>query len=110
MFTDMKDFNYEAPQMYYDKQSGEIKIKEKETETKKKYIRNIDELEKEKKALYAEIGLSDEGKSKNNETEEELAEKIKKAADRMVKEFDIDPSNFYVFSRDFMRVDVGLMI
>jgi len=28
----------------------------------------------------------------------------------MVKELDIDPTNFYVFSRDFMRVDVGLMI
>jgi hypothetical protein len=28
----------------------------------------------------------------------------------MVKEFDIDPSSFPVFSRDFMRVDVGLII
>lgn len=26
IFTDLKEFNYEAPQMYYDKQSGEIKI------------------------------------------------------------------------------------
>ena len=35
---------------------------------------------------------------------------MKKAQEKMVAEFDIDPSKFYVFSRDFMRVDVGLMI
>jgi hypothetical protein len=27
-----------------------------------------------------------------------------------MSEFDIDPSNFYVLSRDFMRVDIGLLI
>ena len=27
-----------------------------------------------------------------------------------MNDYDIDPSKFYVFSRDFMRVDVGLMI
>jgi hypothetical protein len=35
---------------------------------------------------------------------------MKKLIDRMVAEFDLDPTNFYVFSRDFMRVDIGLMI
>jgi hypothetical protein len=29
---------------------------------------------------------------------------------RVSNEYDLDPSNFHVFSRDFMRVDVGLMI
>jgi hypothetical protein len=48
MATDLKDFNYEAPSMYYDKKSGEIKIKEKEQDQKKKYIKNMDEFEKEK--------------------------------------------------------------
>lgn len=62
IFTDLKEFNYEAPQMYYDKQSGEIKIEEKKGEKKRKYIKNMDELEKEKKALFAEVGLSEEGK------------------------------------------------
>jgi len=28
----------------------------------------------------------------------------------MMTEMEVDPSQFYVFSRDFMRVDVGLMI
>ena len=28
----------------------------------------------------------------------------------MLEEFEVDPTNFYVFSRDFLRVDVGLII
>ena len=28
----------------------------------------------------------------------------------MTKDFELDPSAFHVFSRDFMRVDVGLMV
>lgn len=47
--------------MYYDKASGEIKLKEKEHVVEKRLIKNIDDLEKEKKALYAEVGLSEEG-------------------------------------------------
>jgi hypothetical protein len=48
MFTDLKDFNYEAPEMFYDKASGDIKIKEKKQDNKKKLIQNIDDLNKEK--------------------------------------------------------------
>jgi hypothetical protein len=59
MFTDMKEFDYEPPQMYYDKASGEIKIKEKVETLKKKHIKNFDDLEKEKKALFAEVGLTE---------------------------------------------------
>ena len=61
MFTDMKEFNYVPPAMYYDKQSGEVKMKEKVQTDKKKFIKNIDDLEKEKKALYAEVGLDENG-------------------------------------------------
>lgn len=28
----------------------------------------------------------------------------------MTRDFELDPSAFHVFSRDFMRVDVGLLI
>jgi hypothetical protein len=45
--------------MYYDKASGEIKIKEKVETLKKKHIKNFDDLEKEKKALFAEVGLTE---------------------------------------------------
>jgi hypothetical protein len=30
--------------------------------------------------------------------------------DKIENEVDIDPSSFYVFSRDFLRVDIGLMV
>ena len=78
---------------------------------KQKKIRSVDELEKEKKALFAEVGLDEEGRPKNEkEQNEKVAEKIKKVQDRMISDFDLDPTAFNVFSRDFMRVDVGLMI
>lgn len=35
---------------------------------------------------------------------------MEKIAEKMVEQFDFDPSNKYAFSRDFMRVDIGLII
>lgn len=59
MFTELKEFNYQQPNMYYDKATGEIKVKEKAAEEKKKVIKNINDLEKEKQALFNEIGLDE---------------------------------------------------
>ena len=114
MYSDLKDFDYEAPSMSYDKKSGEIIVDKgqgaKEV-AKKKVISNIDDLEKEKKALFAEMGLDNEGQPKNpKEPIEKIADRLKNAQDRMMNEFDLDPTAFHVFSRDFMRIDVGLMI
>ena len=61
IFTELKEFDYEAPNMSYDKKTGEINIEEKAAPIgggkKKKVISNIDDLEKEKQALFAEMGL-----------------------------------------------------
>jgi len=119
MFSDLKDFDYEPPQMSYDKKTGDINIVEggkqlqggKDGKKNKKVIGNIDDLEKEKQALFAELGLDEKGYSKNpKEPVEKVAEKIKAASDRMINDYDVDPTAFHVFSRDFMRVDVGLLI
>jgi hypothetical protein len=119
MFTDMKEFDYEAPEMSYDKKTGEINIQEKKVAVggekgaagKKKMIGSVDDLERERQALFAEMGLDKDGNSKSaKETTEKLADKFKTVQDRMLKEFDVDPTAFHVFSRDFMRVDVGLLI
>ena len=48
--------------------------------------------------------------SNPKEPVDKYAEKLKTASDRMRAEFDVDPSGFYVFSRDDMRVDCGLII
>ena len=71
MVTELKDFNYETPQMYYDKATGEIKMKEKEDDQKKTVIKNFDEFEREKKALYAEVGLEEDGKTPKEEATSE---------------------------------------
>lgn len=117
MFSDLKDFDYEPPQMSYDKKTGDIKIVEGKQAQKdakqpaKIIIGNVDDLEKEKKALLNELGLDEKGYPKNiKEPIDKIADKIKTAQDRMNRDFEIDPSAFHVFSRDFMRVDVGLMI
>ena len=90
MFSELKDFDYEAPEMSYDKKTGEIKIDDKKSakkdaaksgkgaEATKKVIASMDDLEREKKALYAEMGLDENGKPKNpNEPEDKLADKLK---------------------------------
>lgn len=98
--------------MYYDKESGEIKVKEREKQKEKKILKNLDELENEKKALMKEIGLEEDA-DKNlggNANEEDYMGKMRLLQKRMVEDYDLDPTQFYVFSRDFMRVDLGLMI
>lgn len=68
-------------------------------------------MQRERSLLYKEVGLDEQGRSKNpNEPIDKYADKIKKAMDKFYEDYDIDPSAFYVFSRDNMRVDVGLMI
>ena len=96
-YTEQKDFTYEPPEMYYDKKSGEIKIVEKKADpnaAKKKIIRNTDDLDRERKRLYKEEGLDEEGKMDKTEgvSVDMYAEKIKKVTERMSKELDIDPS------------------
>jgi hypothetical protein len=119
MFSDLKDFDYEPPNMQYDKKTGDIKIVESKTlqvqagkaGKPKKIISSMNDLERERSALYAEMGLDEEGKPKNDkEPIEKMSERLKTVQDRMLKDFDIDPTAFHVFSRDFMRVDVGLLI
>ena len=118
MFSDLKDFDYEAPQMQYDKKTGDIKIIEggkqggkQPAGPAKKVIGSMDDLEREKKALFEELGLDPEGYPKNTkEPVDKIADRLKTAQDRMTREFEMDPSAFHVFSRDLMRVDVGLLI
>lgn len=71
----------------------------------------MDEVEREKNALLKEAGLGEDGKQLDeNEPVDKIAEKIKKVNDKIIDDYDIDPSQFYVFSRDYMRCDVGLLI
>lgn len=103
--------------MSYDKKTGEVKIEQgkgsQSKAAKKKVIGSIDDLETERKALFKEMGLDDQGRPSDGgatQSVDQLADKLKTVQDRMLNEYDLDPTAFHVFSRDFMRVDVGLMI
>ena len=98
--------------MYYDKESGEIIVKEREKQKEKKILKNLDDFNKEKQALMKEIGL-DEDAEKNmggDTNEEDFMGKMNELQRKMMEDYDIDPTQFYTFSRDYMRVDLGLII
>ena len=83
MFTDHKTFNYEQPRMTYDKETGDVTIHDpSENKKKKKIISNVDEVLAQKKALFDEAGLDEDGipKGMNPEDAEpaDIANKLKK--------------------------------
>jgi len=97
--------------MTYDKATGDVTIHDPKNDVKQnRIINNIDEAIEEKKKLFEELDLDSEGLPKGPIEPEELAKKYKKIKESMIEELDIDPSQFYAFSRDKMRIDVGLMI
>ena len=117
MFTDHKTFNYEQPKMEYNKETGDVTIwdpKDRVVE-KKKILNNVDEVMKMKQQLYEELGLGEDGLPKDATDPkqvdvEDLSQRLKKLRQGYENEHEYDPSLFYQFSRDFMRIDVGLMI
>lgn len=102
MNTQHREFTYEQPEMIYDKKTGDVIIVDKSLERKKSVVQSFDDLEQERKALSQELGkvTSD-------------AERAKVEAEwfhRLQSKYEIDPLKFHVFTRDFFRVDVGLII
>lgn len=103
MYTEQKEFNYEQPEMIYDKKTGDVKIIDKSKSQKKTIIRNYDDLEKERALLLKEI-------DQKSAKPEDKVNKMASIEQRFQTEYEVDPSQFQVFSRDAMRVDVGLVI
>jgi hypothetical protein len=56
-FSEKSEFNYQQPQMTYDKKTGDVTILDPNASKKKKIIKTFKELEQEKKRLFKEIGL-----------------------------------------------------
>ena len=68
---------------------------------------------REKAALYKELGVPDgdlENEDLSSGNIAEVARKIYEAEKKVDEDFDFDPTNFNVFSRDMFRVDCGLII
>ena len=111
MTTENRFFNYEPPQMYYDKVAKEVRIRPREAKKRKKIINNIDEALQIKEELLKEVEIDEENSEiLNDDSEQKVAAAMKNYNDKLQNEYEIDRSNFYAFSHDFMRVDVGIMI
>lgn len=89
MMSSQKSFNYEQPEMVYDKATGDIQIIDKMKGQKKKIIKNFDELTKERAALLEEVN-----KDKNIKTPQDKAAKVAVLNEKFRQEFDLDPSEF----------------
>lgn len=91
--------------MIYNKKTGDVVIIDKSKGVKKNIIRNIDDLERERAALTNEVN-----NDKTLVTGEDKAARMALINEKFKKDFDVDPAQFQVFSRDGFRVDVGLII
>jgi aldehyde:ferredoxin oxidoreductase len=93
LFTEQRRFNYEKPIMKYDKETGEVTIKEVKKE--KRIIESVDEDYKERMKLHKELGLDEKGQPLEENLKEEdvenLAERLKKAAAAIDHEAEADP-------------------
>lgn len=89
MYTVEKDFNYQQPEMIYDKKTGDVKIIEKSKE-KKKIIKSYDDLQKEKDLVTKEVNKLIEKQGEKND----MAEKIATISTKFSNDFEIDPSKF----------------
>jgi hypothetical protein len=99
--------------MHYDKDTKKITIIEgKELKKKEKIIKSYDEVLEDKEKLYKELGLNFKGEPIQDFDENDMDALVEKHK-KMFEGFDnieIDPTNIYTHSKDFFRVDIGLII
>ena len=113
LLTEHKDFTYEPPQMIYDKATGDVTILPKKVKKPSTIIRNYEDFEREKKALFEEMGVP--GGDLDNvdnvqDNVEDVADKIYQVHSKIKDDFGLAQENTPAFSRDMFRIDVGLMI
>ena len=111
LFGKYRDFGYERQELEFDRVTGKITVKEKgdaQEELNKKVIRNLDDLEREKREIMREIGIDESADVYGIEYKTASV----MANERIDKEMrvDIDADQMYQYSLDFMRVDLGLLI
>ena len=59
MMSEDKEFTYEPPEMIYNRETGDVTILPKKVKKKGTLIQNYNDYEKEKRALYEELGVPD---------------------------------------------------
>ena len=70
MMNKDREFTYEKPEMIYDKATGDVTILPKKIKKKSKVITNYEDYEKEKMALFEELGVPEGDIEKVNASED----------------------------------------
>jgi hypothetical protein len=125
MFVENRAWNYDPPTMTYDRVSGDVTIS-RPPKPKRAIIRTVVDYEREKEKLMQEVGFDPkerdnidfEGDEKKFDDwdQQEYDKKKKEFAEKFDHKFrfkiekESEDKEFYTFSRDFMRVDIGLII
>jgi len=82
LFTEKRMFEYEKPQMTYDRETGEVEIfdpMEEKRKPKKKIIKDVDEIYAEKERVLKELNMdSPTEPAGENLQHEELVKKAEK--------------------------------
>ena len=69
---EQSDFTYEPPEMIYNKETGDVTILPKKIKKKGTVIKSVDDLKRERAALYAELGVKD-GDINNLQTDDAVS-------------------------------------
>lgn len=104
-----RQFDYENKIAVYNKETGDVFLKEEEKRVKKKV--DFQGFQDEIKYMKEQLEVDDA--SIAEQTIEEAAVKIKEYQqflDEISLDYSINPRDFYVSTKDFKRVDVGMII
>jgi len=96
-------FHHEKKEAKYDPKTGKIDLIDINEPAPKKIIRNFDDLKKERERLNKELNLTTDEAEKMSQ--EELAKKYHKLYHLTQEGYEVDRSDFYAESIDFMRID-----
>lgn len=108
MLDEERFFQYEKKEAKYDPKTGRIDIINIDMQRPKTIIKNFDDFQQEKKKLHEEFKLTSEDVEK--QSTDELAVGYAKLLERTGEGYEIDKSDFYANSVDYMRIDCGIMI
>ena len=101
-------FQYEKKEAKYDPKTGRIEIINIDMQKPKTIIKNFDDLQKEKAKLHQEFKLTTEDVEKSST--EELAQGYAKLLERTNEGYEVDKSDFYANTWDYMRIDWGIIV
>jgi hypothetical protein len=110
LYHQKKEYDYNPPKMYIDDKTGQVIMEESDKREGPKVFTKWADYQAEREAVLRELELDDAVK-RDKMSQEQLAHKMVEYERRTNFQMDYDPEEkMYAFSRDFMRIDIGLLI